>query len=135
MPQIAARVICRSLSTETMIYKWWCNRGQWNSPHPDRDRDHSQLQRSRVRFNLASCIDLTMAHCQLTIAINTRVLSKLKSNGQIELLFVLLRQSALKGWLNMGNAYISLYNRMLVDTVPAEIITMLCRKCQWILCK
>jgi len=32
-----------------------------------------------------------MAHCQLTIAIDARVLSRLKSNGQIELLFVLLR--------------------------------------------
>lgn len=110
MPQIAARIICRSLSTETMIYKWWCKRGQWDSPHPDRDRDRCQLQWSRVRFNLASCIDLTMAHYQLTIAIDTRVLSKLKSNGQIELLFVLLRQSALKGWQRYGKClYISRY--------------------------
>lgn len=44
-----------------------------------------QLQLPRVRFNLASCIDLTMAHCQLTIAIVARALSRLKWSNRITL--------------------------------------------------
>jgi len=45
-------------------------------------------------------------------------------------------RSALKGWLDTGNVYISRYIIACLSILSqAEIITMLCRKCQWILCQ
>lgn len=104
-----------------------CKRGQWNSPRLVRSGSRSlkyQLPRPRESDLISlACIDLTMAHCQLTIAIDARAHSR-SSNGQIELLFVLLRRDRRLKADQILEVLISLslYNRMLVDTVPVEVI-------------
>lgn len=74
-------------------------RGQWNPPRLIRSGSGSlkyQLQRPRESDLISlACIDLTIAHCQLTIAIDTRARARAhsrSSNDQIELLFVLVRR-------------------------------------------
>lgn len=89
---------------------------------------------ARVRFNLASYIDLTMAHCQLTIAIDACVLSKHKWSNRITLCTVTARYRRLKDDQKQEKliSLIILYNSMSILS-RLRLLRMLCQKCHWIL--